>query len=160
MVTNTKRAALLTALLLVIGGGSANAQVFRGRFGFGFGRPHFYAPFYYDPYWGPYSPYPYGAYPFGVHQEADVKVEVTPKQAEVYVDGFYAGLADDFDGVFKHLHTTPGGHAITLHLDGYRTVTEHIYASPDSTYKVRDTMERLAAGETSEAPPLPSRPLR
>ena len=84
---------------------------------------------------------------------------MTPKQAEVYVDGFYAGLADEFDGVFKRLHTTPGGHAITLHLEGYRTVTENIYASPDSTFKLRDTMEKLAAGETSEAPPLPSRPL-
>ena len=84
---------------------------------------------------------------------------MTPKQAEVYVDGYYAGLADDFDGVFKHLHTTPGGHAITLYLEGYRTVTQNIYVPPDTTFKLRDTMERLAAGEASEQPPLPARPL-
>ena len=157
----TKRAALLTVALMVIGGGSANAQAFRGRFGVG--RGHIYAPFFYDPFWGPYlypyGVYPYGVYPSGVRPEADVRVEVTPKQTEVYVDGFYAGVADEFDGVFKRLHTTPGGHAITLHLEGYRTVTENIYASPDNTYKLRDTMEKLAAGETSEPPPLPSGPL-
>lgn len=153
----TKRAAVLTAVLLMIGGGSANAQGYRGRIVGG--RGHIYAPYFYDPFWGPY-PYPYGAYPYGVYpygarREADVRVDVTPKQTEVYVDGFYAGVVDDFDGVFKRLHTTPGGHAITLHLEGYRTVTEHIYVSPDRTYKLHDTMQKLAAGETSDAPPLP-----
>jgi len=158
MWTISKRAALLAVVLLVTGGGSANAQPFRVRFGLG--RGYIYAPYFYDPFWGPYPyPYAYGVYPSGVSAEADVRVEVTPKQTDVYIDGFYAGPADDFDGVFKHLHTTPGGHAITLHLDGYRTVTENIYASPDSTYRLRDTMQRLGPGETSEAPPLPSRPL-
>ena len=159
----TKKAALLAAVLLMIGG-SANAQAFRGRFVVG--RAHIYAPYFYDPFWGrypssygiyPYGAYAYGVHPFGARQESDVRVEVTPKQTEVYVDGFYAGVADDFDGIFKRLHTTPGGHAITLHLEGYRTVTENIYASPASTYKLRDTMQKLAAGETSEAPPLPPR---
>jgi hypothetical protein len=151
----TKRAALLTIALLVAGGGSANAQPFRGRIEVG--RGHIYAPFVYDPVWGAY-PYSYGVYPLRARPEGDVRVEVTPKQTEVYVDGFYAGRADEFNGVFKRLHTTPGGHAITLHLEGYRTVTENIYASPDRTYKMRDTMEKLTPGETSQAPPLPSRP--
>jgi hypothetical protein len=155
MAIRTKAALLTAALLVMCAAGSADAQSFRGRLGVR--RGYIYTPFFYDPFWGPY-PYPYGAYTFGVPPEADVKVEVTPKQAEVYVDGFYAGVADDFDGVFKRLHTTPGGHAITLHLEGYRTITQNLYASPGSTYKLRDTMERLAAGETSVAPPSPSRP--
>ena len=81
--------------------------------------------------------------PVHVGPEAHVRVEVTPKQAEVYVDGFYAGEAEDFDGVFKKLSTTPGGHEITLKLDGYRTVTDNIYVSPDHTVKLHDTMEKL-----------------
>jgi hypothetical protein len=71
----------------------------------------------------------------------------------------YAGTADDFDGVFKRLHTSPGGHAITLYLDGYRTVTRNVYVRPDSTFKMHDTMEKLGAGEVSTPPPLPARPL-
>jgi hypothetical protein len=157
----TKRAVLLLTAMLMISGGSAYAQPYRGRIAVG--RGHIFTPYYYDPFWGPYPfPYRYGAYgvyPFGARRDADVRVEVMPKQAEVYVDGFYAGLADDFDGMFKRLHTTPGGHAITLHLDGYRTVTQNIYVSPDSTYKLRDTMQKLATGETSEAPPSPPMPL-
>jgi hypothetical protein len=129
------------------------------------------SPFYRDPFWRPYysyGAYPFDPYPFGVYsygyrlsgrRHADVRVEGVPKQTEVFVDGYYAGTAGDFDGVFKHLQTTPGGHAITLYLDGYRTVTQEIYARPDSTFKMRSTMDRLAAGETSTPPPSPARPL-
>jgi hypothetical protein len=156
----TRGTALLAAALFLASGGAAHAQSRRGgRVVIGGG--YFHSPFYYDPFWGPYS-YGYGFYPYGfagARAESNVRVDVTPKQAEVYVDGYYAGVADDFDGVFKHLHTTPGGHAITLHLEGYRTVTRNIYVPPDTTVKLRDTMERLGAGQASEQPPLPARPL-
>ena len=160
MRTITKGTALLAGALFLVSVGMATAQPrLGGRVIIGGG--YFHTPFFYDPFWGPYGygygPYAYGNY--GGRAESDVRVEVIPKQAEVYVDGYYAGLADDFDGAFKHLHTTPGGHAITLHLEGYRTVTQNIYVPPETTFKLRDTMERLGTGQTSEQPPLPSRPL-
>ena len=149
--------ALLTGMLvagITLWPSSASAQGFRGRIvvrgGFG------YSPFFYDPFWGPY-PY-YGAYPVVVAPSGEVRVLATPKQAEVYVDGSYAGIVDDFDGILQRLHVTPGGHAITLHLEGYRTVTQNIYVTPDSTFKLRLTMDRLAPGESSVPPPLPARP--
>jgi PEGA domain-containing protein len=156
-----KKTTLVLAVLVLASSVSAQAQPRRGRVIVG-PRVHVYAPFYYDPfwygpYWGPY--YPYGAYPFGGRPIADVRVQVIPKQTEVFVDGYYAGTADNFDGVFKRLHTTPGGHAITLYLEGYRTVTQNIYVRPDSTFKIQDTMDKLAAGEESAPPPLPSQPL-
>jgi hypothetical protein len=89
-----------------------------------------------------------------------VKTKITPKQAEVYVDGYYAGVADDFDGTFQGLHTSPGGHAVTLRLDGYRTVTENIYVRPGSTTKLTETMEKLSPGEVSEPVPVPTLPTR
>ena len=55
----------------------------------------------------------------------------------------------------ERLHLTPGGHAITLYLEGYRTVTQDVYVRPDSTFKLNETMERLSAGQASEPPPLP-----
>jgi hypothetical protein len=152
-----KKTTLVLAALVLASSVSAQAQPRRGR-GIVVPRGHFYAPFYYDPFWGPWgSYYPYYAYPFGGRSTADVRVQVVPKQTEVFVDGYYAGTADDFDGVFKRLHTTPGGHAITLHLEGYRTVTENIYVRPDSTFKIQDTMDKLGAGEVSTPPPLPAR---
>ena len=89
-----------------------------------------------------------------------MKTKITPKQAEVYIDGYYEGVADDFDGAFQGLHTSPGGHAVTLHLDGYRTVTQNIYVRPGSTYKLNATMEKLAPGEVSEPVPVPPLPTR
>src|SRR4030095_10427382 len=98
----TERMTLLAMSLILLCSASAYAQVRGARVVF---VPHayYYRPFFYDPWWVP-SPYAVGTH-------GDVKRQVTPKQAGVYVDGFYAGLVDDFDGTFKHLQTTPGGHA-------------------------------------------------
>ena len=117
---------------------------------------YYYSPFFYDPFFSSWYgyPYPYGYYPFFARPEADVRVLVTPKEAEVYVDGYYAGIVDDFNGVFQRLHVVPPGeHEITLHLQGYRTVTQKLYLAADSTYKLRYTMEKLGPGEVSEPPP-------
>lgn len=124
--------------------------MFRGRVVVG-PRVHLYAPFYYDPFWGPYGTY----YPYVGRGAAEVKVDVTPTHTPVFVDGYYAGVADDFDGMFKRLRTSPGGHVITLCLEGYRTVTQNIDLRPGSTFKLRDTMDTLAAGETSAPVPAP-----
>ena len=148
----TNKVGLLVPMLLLLLGASANAQPFRGR-AFLVPRAYFYAPLY-DPFWRyePYYPYPGSAVGSAY---GDVRTDVTPKQAQVYVDGFYAGVAGDFDGVFKRMHLAPGGHAITLYLEGYRTVTQDVYVRPDATFKLNDTMERLSAGETSAPPPPP-----
>ena len=37
-------------------------------------------------------------------------VSVKPNKAQVCVDGYYAGIVDDFDEVFQRLHTSPGAH--------------------------------------------------
>jgi hypothetical protein len=152
-----KRATLALVLLLAVSV-SAQAQWRHGRVVV---VPHgpIYAPFYYGSPWGPY--FPYGGYPYADNlyvgqPTADVSVQVTPKQAEVYVDGYFAGVAGDLGGVFKRLHATPGGHAITMHLEGYRTVTENVYLAPDSTFKLHEALEKLAPGEASAPVPAPS----
>jgi hypothetical protein len=116
------------------------------------------SPFLYDddPFWGP-GPYPYSAaYPDGACLSGKVRVLATPEQADVYVDGFYAGVVDDFDGALQRLPVTPGGHAITLYLEGYRTVTRHIAVTADSTVTLKITMHNVGPGEVSELPPPPT----
>jgi PEGA domain-containing protein len=146
------RGAAVAAVLLLASSIPANAQRLHARVVVG-PRPFVYAPSYEPYYW--YAR-PYYGYPYAVGY-GDVRTQITPKQAEVYVDGFYAGTAGDFDGVFKRLHLMPGGHAITLYLPGYRTITHDVYVRPDSTVKVSDTMERLASGQASTPPPEPMR---
>ena len=135
---------------------TARAQ-HRGRGGRG--SVVFIGGYFYDPFFGPYpwwtpAAFPYTYYPAYYDSASEVRVLVTPKQAAVYVDGFYAGIVDDFDGLFQRLPLSPGGHEITLHLDGYRTVHQTIYLTPHSTLKLRYTMERLGPGEPPEPPPL------
>lgn len=139
------------------GHGHAHFGVFVGGYYGPYYAP-FYSPFYWGPYaWGPYpyAPYAYGAYvPYYAGGEA--RVLVTPEKAEVYVDGYRAGIVDDFDGAFQRLHVSPGGHDITLYLKGYRTVTQRVYFGEGGTVKIREKMEPLAAGESSEPPPAPA----
>jgi hypothetical protein len=108
----------------------------------------------YDSFFGPY-PWWQRAYPFPYDSvydnRAEVRVLVTPEEAAVYVDGFYAGIVDDFDGIFQRLPLPPGAHEIALYLAGYRTVHERVHLMPASTFNLRCTMERLPAGETSDA---------
>ncbi len=152
---------LLTGALLVVVATlwplPANAQGRRGRVVITGG--FVYRPFFSDPFWGPYPYFGYGAYPFGAGPVGDVRVLASPTQAEVYVDGFFAGVVDDFNGILQRLHATAGGHTITLYLEGYRTVTQNIYVTPDSTVKLQVTMDRLPPGEQSDLPPLPAHPL-
>ena len=141
----------------------SEAQGLRGR---RFVRPVFVGGFYYaDPFWfDAYQlyPYPYGPYPPYGYSAVDpgsaIRIEATPKEAAVYVDGYYAGIVDDFDGMFQRLRVAPGEHEITLYREGYRTARQKIYLTPDSTFKIRYNMDRLAAAETSEPPPATAPP--
>ncbi len=101
--------------------------------------------------------YPYPAYRYAP-PDASVKFDTKPKETAVYIDGYYAGVVDDFDGAFQRLRTTPGAHEITLYLDGYRTYTEHVYLSADNTFKFKHRMEKLPSGEVAERPPAPQPP--
>ena len=122
--------------------------------------------YFYDPFYGPYPWWPRSAYGFGYYPvfdyRAEVRIQATPKDAAVYVDGFYAGVVDDFDGTFQRLPLAPGGHRIEIFLEGFRTVRKSLYLQPGSTMKLRETLLPLAAGEKSEppevAPPVPPPP--
>jgi archaellum component FlaG (FlaF/FlaG flagellin family) len=139
--------------------------------GFGFGGYYGY-PFYpyYNPWfysawypwggWGPYAPYGpyYGPYGYGYPYFDDtgsVRLEVTPRETEVFVDGYSAGTVDRFDGFFQRLRLGPGEHEVVLYLNGYRTVRQHVYLTRGSDQKVRYSMVPLAPGEAAEPRPTP-----
>ena len=112
---------------------------------------------FYSPYWGPWGPYTYGyPYAYNVYPQAGIRTEVTPKDAGVYVDGYYAGRVSDFDGALQRLHVAPGGHTVTFYLEGFRTVTQDVYVRPDSTFTLDESMQRLAPGQMSAPVPGPT----
>ncbi len=114
--------------------------------------------YFYDPFFGPYPWWPRGAYPpwyYPVYDHhAEVRVACTPRHAAVYVDGFYAGIVDDFDGTFQRLALPAGGHRIALYLEGYVTEEFSVYLRPRSTFTLRHTMLRVPPGGISDRPVL------
>jgi hypothetical protein len=120
--------------------------------------PGFYGSPFYDPFFGPYGWGTYG-YPYGYRYYsdiADVRVQATPKDAEVFVDGYYAGIVDSFDGAFQRLNVRPGGHEFVLYREGYRPIHQTVYVQPGASFTLRHTMVPLAPGETIEPRPAPA----
>jgi hypothetical protein len=143
-------------------------------------RPYYYRPYYYYPYapyyyssfywgWGgfgyyPYWGYPWGYYPYGAYYRpwyddlGALRVEVKPRDAQVYVDGYFAGLVDDFDGISQRLRAKPGEHQIDVYMPGYQTISEKLLFRPGSTLKMKSTLQPLAAGEAQPPKPVPTGP--
>jgi hypothetical protein len=150
----------LVAIAMIGSAASSEAQV-RGRIrgggarvvvvGGGFYRPYYYDPFFFaDPWYGlqyPY-PYPYPIRPYGYgyrayEPEASVRLEVKPKEAEVYVDGYYAGVVDDFDGIFQRLHLDSGPHRIEVRAPGYETLDFEVRIAPDHTTTYQGELKKI-----------------
>ena len=110
--------------------------------------------------WGPYPyPYPPVGYPgvpgFFRNPITSVRLQVTPHEGLVYVDGYAAGMVDDFDGVFQRLQLIPGHHEIVVYLHGYRTLRQNLYLTPGSSHTIKHTLVPLAPGEQEEPAPVP-----
>jgi hypothetical protein len=117
---------------------------------------HPYFGFYFGPYYGPY--YPSTGYAFVRFNEGALRLKVKPVEAEVYVNGYYAGVVDDFDGVFQRLYLPRGEHTITMRLSGYDSHTVAVRVRRGEAIDVVHSMRRLATGRPEPPPPTP-RPL-
>jgi hypothetical protein len=106
-----------------------------------------YSPYYYSGYYG-YSPYYYRS--GSGYYTGSLRLLVEPKEARVYVDGYYAGIVDDFDGLFQRLHISPGRHEIMFKLDGFRTYRVRVYVPLDQTLKIHYKMVPGSGAEIDE----------
>ena len=113
--------------------------------GLGFGG--YYAGYYgglYDS-WG-YDPYQGGGYPsggYGGYDEGSLRIRVKPREASVYIDGYFAGQVDDFDGVFQRLHIDSGPHRVEIRADGYEPLTFEINIQPSRTVTYKGELQKL-----------------
>ena len=80
-----------------------------------FGRPYgnYNSRGYYGGNYGAYSNYGYYEIPRGFAY-GSLRIVDAPRDAQVFVDGYYAGIVDDYDGVFQHLNLEPGRHRIEI----------------------------------------------
>jgi hypothetical protein len=138
-----------------IPGGYYGPGYYGGYYGAGYG---YYDPFggyggyggyyggYYDPWYGGYPGYGYDPQGGGYTTNDDdgkLRLKLKPRDAEVYVDGYYAGVVDDFDGIFQRLHLDSGPHRIEVRAKGYEPLTFEVRITPDHTTTYEGEMKRI-----------------
>lgn len=123
-----------------------------GSYGYGLGLGYGYNDYGYSygDYNGYYPSSSYRSYRYRSGNVSQVRTLVEPSKARVYVDGYYAGTVDDFDGLLQRLNVSPGRHEISFRLEGYKSHTFSVYANRDQTLKIRWDMAK-GEGETRDS---------
>jgi hypothetical protein len=114
--------------------------------GLSFGYPYRYGyygygyPYYgYGYSYGGYYPAGYAGYGYSVGGRYDdyggIRIQGAPRNAEVYVDGGYAGIVDDYDGAFQRLDLEPGSHEIEIRTAG-RPMVYDVNVTPGQTVTI------------------------
>jgi hypothetical protein len=103
-------------------GASAAVRVFVGPPAIGYG---FYGPGFYGPYGGPgyYAPY---------SNAGTLKIDSKTKDAEVFVNGSYAGTVKDN----KTMHLRQGNYTIEIRHAGETTFSESVYVTAGKTLHI------------------------
>ena len=119
--------------------------------GFGYGYPYAYGYPYrsYDygygygyPYGYSYGGYGYGLPPAGYMSAAPgavyggVRIQGAPRDAQIFADGYYVGVAEDFDGPVRHLNLEAGVHKIEIRAAGLQPIEFDVNVQPGQTVTV------------------------
>ena len=121
--------------------------VFRPRFSIGFGIfagypvPYSYSYDYPIPVYGDSTPREVVVGP-GSNAYGGITFEMTPYEADVYVDGTYAGHVADFDGTQQPLTLTAGRHQIEVAAQGYQTLSFDVSVQPGQVIPYRGDLQR------------------
>lgn len=107
---------------------------------YGYGYPYS-AYGYGHPYGYGYAGYPYT--PSGYVTTAPgfayggVRIEGAPPDAQVFADGYYVGVVDDFDGAFQHLNLQAGPHRVEIRAPGLPEIAFDVNVQPGQTITYR-----------------------
>jgi hypothetical protein len=76
------------------------------------------------------------------YANAGLKLNVTPSDASVYVDGFYAGQVRDFDGVIRRLPLNPGPHRVEFNAKGLAPLVVEVEVGEGQTVTYSGQLKR------------------
>jgi hypothetical protein len=102
-----------------------NVNLYFGN-AYGYGRPGFYG----GSGYGYYALPPDFAY-------GSLRIVDAPRYAPVFVDGYYAGEVDDYDGIFQRLNLEPGRHLVEVDVyPGAPPLEYEVYIEPGRTVTI------------------------
>jgi uncharacterized membrane protein len=83
---------------------------------------------------------------------AEIKLDVKPDRAAVFVDGVFVGHVAEFGGVGKALLVSPGKHAIKISLPGYQTFNTDIDLVANQKSTIKTEMPKGGPAEGTSLP--------
>jgi hypothetical protein len=148
--------------------GNRNIYVYRPYYypygfwgpGYGFGLGYLY----YDPFW--YGGFGYGGYGYGGYgypgyygggyyggsgsygqsrafDTGSLRLKIKPREAQVFVDGYFVGEVDSFDGTFQKLNIDSGGHRVEIKADGFEPLQLDVLITAGETVTYKGEMKRI-----------------
>jgi PEGA domain-containing protein len=81
---------------------------------------------------------------------AELRLDITPKRAAVFVDDGYMGHGGDFGGRFHSMLVSPGKHRLKVTLDGYRTYETDIDAVASNKSQMKIVLEKSSNAPTGQ----------
>lgn len=143
---------------------------------YGYARPYYYYPysfgygpygrgsFYFDLYYNSYVFYPpavarydyYGSY-YGTYgyPTGELRLQVRPRDAQVFIEGAYAGTVDDFDGTFQSLRLEQGEYKVEIVLPGYEPLDFDVQIVPGEKVTYKGDLIPEQQGQPLAEPPRP-----
>jgi hypothetical protein len=73
-------------------------------------------------------------------------LELEPRSAQVYVDGFYMGSVDDFRRIVPGRSLEAGAHRVDVRAPGYETTSFDVMIAPNETISYRSDLRPEDAG--------------
>ena len=117
--------------------------------GYGYGLGYFsYDPYLFggigDPgyYGGGGSSSGGGSYVQHYQGAGSLRLKIKPANAQVYIDGYFVGVVDSFDGAFQKLNVDAGPHRVELKAEGYQTTDFEVVVTPGDTITYKGDMKR------------------
>jgi hypothetical protein len=87
---------------------------------------------------------------------SEIKLDVTPDRAAVFLDGAYAGSVSDFKGLGHGMLVEPGKHKIKIDLAGYRPFETEVTLLPKQKFTVKTNLEEGSILQADPAIKSPS----
>jgi hypothetical protein len=133
--------------------------------GYAFGLGYFYDPSWYDPYYygglygGGYGGGYYGgggggyygggyqggsgSSSYGQGPQGSLRLKIKPRDGKVYVDGYFVGTVDEFDGVFQKLNIDAGAHRIEIKAPGHEETSFEVLITPNDTVTYKGELKPI-----------------
>ena len=88
------------------------------------------------------SPAP-GSARYGRGPVGSLRLKIKPRDAQVYVDGYFVGVIDSFDGAFQKLGIDAGGHRIEIKAPGHEPISFDVLITPNETVTYKGELRRI-----------------